>query len=135
MALAQPQPLEVCGTRNAKRFLLWGGWGGLEVLRHRAGQDRRSVPKDSYGPLPMSTPRRSLSHSPLRRTSSHRRCGNVGWSPKGRRSDSKAGFYRRPVTRHKKKPKVEVDTLSKQLPHPPPTSPGNQPSFSILPNP
>jgi hypothetical protein len=56
---------------NAKRFFTVGGRGGLEVLRHRAGQDRRSVPKDSYGPLPMSTKLMAYLIAPFRRTHSH----------------------------------------------------------------
>ena len=71
MAPAQPQPLEVCETERDAFFYCGGGRGGLEVLRHRAGQDLRSVPKDSYGPLPMSTKLMAYLIAPFRRTHPH----------------------------------------------------------------
>ena len=94
-------------------FLLWGGWGGLEVLRHRAGQDRRSVPKDSYGPLPMSTKLMAYLIAPFRRTHPHLLI-RVMWGGNQRAG----GPILRPVSidvlsRVSVDPKVEVDTPRK----------------------
>ena len=65
MALAQPQPLEVCGTRNAKR---WGNFWGC--------------PEDSYptSTLALEHQVNGLSHSPLQAyppTPTH--ASDVGW--------------------------------------------------------